>query len=325
MRPLRVAVVAGLSLCALGAASTSLAQAHAYGLAAKVNGVGIASQTLERNFEEYLRENNVNVAAIRSPDRLKAMKRETLDLLINQELLWQAAQKQDMIASPEEVDEALEALQAQFKSRDAFLSRLAIEGYTEASYREHVKRLVSAQKYLGSLSSDGAVSDAAVQAFYTDNRERFRLPELVRARHILLKVSPEADADSRRAAREKMEAILAEARKGADFAQLARVHSEDASAAQDGDLGFFPRGKMVKPFEDAAFALQPGEISDVVETRFGLHVIWVEERQEPRLLPEEDVREQIRAYLAAMGRQQDVDKQIEALRSGAEIEILLPF
>jgi hypothetical protein len=86
-------------LFALFTAGIVLAQA--YGLAAKVNGVGISNETLERNYEEYLRENNVNVAGIRYPDRVTAMRRETVDLLINQELLWQAAQKQGIVATPE--------------------------------------------------------------------------------------------------------------------------------------------------------------------------------------------------------------------------------
>jgi peptidyl-prolyl cis-trans isomerase C len=299
--------------------------AQVYGLAARVNGVGISNETLERNYEEYLSENNVNVAAIRYPDRIEAMRRETIDLLINQELLWQAAQKQGMVATPEEVSRALDDMQAQFRTEEAFLSRLAIEGYTRESYRAHLERLVSARKYLDTLSAKVTVSDAEVHTFYMENPDQFRLPEQVRARHILLKLSPGDDEQVKQAAREKMAGILAEAGKGGDFAALARQYSEDASATQGGNLGLFARGEMFKPFEEAAFGLQPGELSAVVETPFGLHIIKMLDRQPARIVSEDQARGQIHAYLLKAKQQQALDNEIRTLRSGAQIEILLPL
>ncbi len=316
-------VGAGLLLL-LGAGEVQ-AQAHPYGLAALVNGVEITNATLESSFEEYLRDENVNVAAIRNPGRLKALKREALDLLIAQELVWQAAVAQAQVASPETVDQALEELRGQFKSPDAFKTRLAIEGYTEEAYRAHVKRLVSAREYLERLSAPIEVSDAEVHAFYTENLAKFQVPELVRARHILLRLDPDADDATRRATRERLEQILAEARQGADFAELAKRRSEDATAARGGDLGYFARGRMVAPFADAAFALQPGELSDIVTTPYGLHILRVEDRRPAQLAPEDEAREQILAYLRQQKGQQARDQEIERLRSSAEIEILVPL
>lgn len=299
--------------------------AQVYGLAARVNGVGISNETLERNYEEYLSENNVNVAAIRYPDRIDAMRRETLDLLINQELLWQAAQKQGIVATPEEVSRALDDMQTQFHTEEAFLSRLAIEGYNRESYRMHLKRLVSARKYLDTLSGEVAVSDTEVHTFYTENPDKFRLPEQVRARHILLKLNPGDDEQVKHAVREKMAGILAEAGNGGDFAALARQYSEDASATQGGNLGFFARGEMVKPFEEAAFGLQPGELSAIVETPFGLHLIKLEDRRPARIVSEDQARWQIQAYLLEVKQQQVKDYEIRTLRTGAQIEIMLPL
>lgn len=299
--------------------------AQVYGLAARVNGVGISNETLERNYEEYLSENNVNVAAIRYPDRIDAMRRETLDLLINQELLWQAAQKQGIVATPEEVSRALDDMQTQFHTEEAFLSRLDIEGYNRESYRMHLKRLVSARKYLDTLSGEVAVSDTEVHTFYTENPDKFRLPEQVRARHILLKLNPGDDEQVKHAVREKMAGILAEAGNGGDFAALARQYSEDASATQGGNLGFFARGEMVKPFEEAAFGLQPGELSAIVETPFGLHLIKLEDRRPARIVSEDQARWQIQAYLLEVKQQQVKDYEIRTLRTGAQIEIMLPL
>lgn len=315
------------ALCAfvLGVGMLPGVLADAFGLAARVNGMEISNEKLEKSFEEYLRENNVNVGAIRYPDRYKAMKRETLDLLIDQLLLWQAAQDSDMVATPAEVSAAFDDMRAQFKSAQNFRDRLAAEGYSEDSYREHLKQLVSASKYLESLSGDIGVSDTEVHDFYTRNPDKFQVPEVVRARHILIKLDASRSDEEQRGRRKQIEDILAQARAGADFARLATEHSEDTSAAQGGDLGYFPRGKMVKSFEDAAFGLQPGELSGVVETPFGLHIIKLEERHAPTILPEADARERITGYLTALKREQAVSTGMETLRSSAKIEILVPL
>lgn len=316
--------VAGLLV--LGVGATASAQLSAYGLAATVNGAEITNETLERSFQEYARGNDVNIAAFRYPERVKAMRREVLDLLIDQELAWQAAQKAKVLATDAEVNEAVRAARAQFKSPEAFVSRLTIEGYTESSYRQHLRKLASAKKYLdGVAAGASAVTDEAVHAFYTANPDKFVLPEQVHARHILVQVAAEAGEEAKRTARTRAAGILAEARAGGDFATLARQHSDDATAAQGGDLGFFPRGRMPKPFEDAAFALDAGTVSDVVETPFGFHLIKVEERRAAGPVAEEAAREQIRAYLQEVTAHQAVEAELRRLRAAAKIDVRLPM
>jgi hypothetical protein len=176
VRRLFSAGVAGLLVLFPGAAAH--AQVHAYGMAAKVNGEGISNEALERSFQEYLRESNVNLGSVRNPERVKGMRREALDLLIDQELAWQAAQKTTVLATDAEVDEAVVAMRAQFKSEQAFASRLAIEGYTEASYREHLRRLVSARKYLDRVAAKAPpVSDEEIHTFYAANPDKFTVTE----------------------------------------------------------------------------------------------------------------------------------------------------
>lgn len=312
-------------LAGLVLAGAAQAQMHAYGLAAKVNGVGISNQTLEYSFQEYLREQGQNIAAMRHPGRVKVLRRETLDLLIDQELAWQAAQRARVLATDEEVTEAVDRMRAQFRSAQVFVSRLAIEGYSEASYREHIKRLVSAQKYLDAVAATVQVTEREVHDFYTANLDKFRAPEQIRVRHILLRVAPDATDEDRQAARKRLTAILDELRRGGDFAALATRHSDDGSAARGGDLGYFPRGGMVPPFEQAAFALQVGEVSGIVETPFGLHLIELEDRRPARLVSEAEARQQILDYLRREKSRAAVDTELQRLRSGAEIEVLLPL
>ena len=316
------AAVAGLFvLCCTISAE---AQLNAYGTAARVNGVDISNEKVERNFEEYQRDKEINIAAIRYPNRVTMMRQEVLESLIAQELIWQAAQEHDVIASDDMVDDAMQEAGAQFASQQDFIGRLAAEGYTVASYREHLRQMLSAQHYLASIAADIDVSDAECQEFYIANPDKFELPEGMRASHILLRLPATADAAAREQVSQKAAGLLARLEAGEGFAALAIEASEDTSAAQGGDLGYFSRGKMVKPFEDAAFALQPGEISGIVESPFGLHIIKVEDHQSAQTVPEAVARERIKAHLTEQKRQQLAADEIASLRASASIEVLTP-
>jgi parvulin-like peptidyl-prolyl isomerase len=123
-----------------------------------------------------------------------------------------------------------------------------------------------------------------------------------------------------------MQPILERARAGEDFAALAVEVSEDsATRVNGGDTGLFPRGTMVPAFEEAAFALQPGEVSDPVDTVFGVHILKLEERTEPRLLPLEQYREQLRDYVREEKMAAAVESRIEELRDAADVQVLIPL
>lgn len=182
-------------------------------------------------------------------------------------------------------------------------------------------------------------SDEAITAYYDAHRDdRFTAPEEVRARHILFKLEPGADEKARAAARKKAEDALAKAKGGADFAKLAKERSEDtATAAEGGDLGTFGRGKMIAPFETAAFALEPGGISEVVETPFGFHVIKVEEKRAGGPKPLDTVRAEIVRTLGEergleLARQQAESDRREVVRgkrladvAGSRLKETAPF
>jgi peptidyl-prolyl cis-trans isomerase C len=301
------------------------AMAQEVGVAARVNGVEIPVFRLERYFQDYLQEKGRNVGEIRSPQVYKNLKREALEGLIEVELLWQEAQKKNLIAAPEEVRAAMEQLRTRFQSKEALQRKLEVAGFTEETYLDYLKRALSARRYRERELAAAKVSDEAVHEFYAGNPDKFIRPEAVGARHILIKADAQAGQAERAKAKQRIGEILAEAKKGADFAGLAKKHSEDATAVTGGDLGYFPRGRMVKAFEDAAFALKPGEISEVVETVFGYHVIKLQSREPGGVVPEAEAREQVREYLLAAKRAQAVKDALERLRSNAVIEILTPL
>jgi len=142
-------------------------------------------------------------------------------------------------------------------------------------------------------------ADAIRERYERDFDRKFNSPKKVSARHILIKFEDSDDEAARADIRSHMDAILAEARAdGGDFAALAAKHSEDSSASRGGDLGFFDKGRMVQEFSDAAFALEPGSISEIVETKYGLHIIKVEEVQEASTQALDEVRDEVALDLA---------------------------
>lgn len=160
-----------------------------------------------------------------------------------------------------------------------------------------------------------------IEAYYNENLQQFSNPEQVHALHILLKTEGQDAA----AVRKRAEAVLKEARGGADFATLARKHSEDeASKGSGGDLNFFGRGSMVKPFEDAAFSMEPGQISDLVQTDYGFHIIKLLEKRSAGQRPLAEVREQIAEQLKwqlAQSRAQELSTTLAArIKTPADLD-----
>ncbi len=142
------------------------------------------------------------------------------------------------------------------------------------------------------------VSEEDMKSYYEAHKDEFKMPEMVKARHILIRVAPAALEEDKKKAKEKAEDILKKIKDGEDFSKLASDLSDDpGSKSKGGDLGFFPKGRMVKPFEDAAFSLKPGETSGIVETQFGFHIIKVEERKDASVEPFEKVKERINQKL----------------------------
>jgi peptidyl-prolyl cis-trans isomerase D len=136
-------------------------------------------------------------------------------------------------------------------------------------------------------------TDIEIEDFYRLHEENYKEPEKVRARHILFRIPPKAKTSDIQAIQKRAEMVLELARKGEDFAELARKYSEDSSASKGGDLGYFSREDMVKPFSDTAFSLEKGEISGLVRTRFGLHIIKVEDIKEESIKPLSEVKESV--------------------------------
>ena len=324
----RGVALAWLVLAFLAAAAGARAQGFYPGIAVRVNGVEISNERFNAFYQEYRRPYGINVAGRGDHlQRLTKLRKEAMELMIEQELVRQAAEARAIEVTEAEIDAAIAAIGEPYEDPDEFARRVQSEGFTPESYREHVGRMLAAKAYLDDIrATEAAVSDEDLEAYYRANERRLTFPEQVRVRHILLTWKPLGTADDRAAIRQQMVPILERARAGEDFAALAREFSDDyATKENGGDTGLFRRGQMAPAFERAAFALKAGEISDPVETPFGVHILRLEERKEARLLPLEEIREPLRDHIREERMEAAEEREIARLRKQGEVEILIPL
>lgn len=256
---------------------------------------------------------------------MTSLRRGVLDDLISMELLAQEARKKKIAPTDKQVDEELKGFKERFPSEEMFHQALAQQGITVKDLRDDVRSQLQIGLLLKQeVEANIKISDDEIKKFYNSRKDQFREPEKAKASHILIKVDSGASDEDRAAAKKKAQDLAKQAKKGADFAKLATEHSDDpGSAKKGGDLGEFSRSDMVKPFADATFALKAGEVSDVVETRFGYHVIKLESKSPAQTLPLKEVRSDIEQYLKLAKSQEEARSYIEKLRAQAKVQTFL--
>ncbi|WP_415520353.1 MAG: SurA N-terminal domain-containing protein [Desulfovibrio aminophilus] len=203
-----------------------------------------------------------------------------------------------------------------------------VEEFYEQNKDKFLRPAQAAFRYLAftpkTLAPYQEVKDDEVRAYFDSHQSSFVRPEEVRVRHILLTVDPAAGPAEAQKAEASIRALAAKAKSGADFAELARRNSQDTSAANGGDLGWFGRGAMVKPFEDAAFALKKGEVSEPVRSEFGWHLIQMEDRREAGPMAFDEVKDQIKRQIAEDRASEKIsdllDAALDQLAAGIKIE-----
>jgi len=291
--------------------------------AVTVNGEKITRAKVQAQVDHLIDQRGMNYGGITQPEAFKQIQREVVDQLIVQELLWQEAKRRDFVVEDNFVDERLAEMKGGFETEQAFLFKIEAGGVTEETYREDIRQQVSVQRMIfQGIAPEVKATDEDIRNFYDANEDQMRKPVEVHARHILVK--PESsETAAHKVAKGKIDAILAEVRAGSNFAQLATERSEAPSAEKGGDLGYFGPGQMVPSFEQAAFALQPGEVSDVVQTQFGYHIILLEDRRGGELAPMDEVSTQIRTYLGRQKLESEVETLVATLRDEGEVKVFL--
>jgi parvulin-like peptidyl-prolyl isomerase len=236
-------------------------------------------------------------------------------------------QAADIKVDQAEVDAQLAKIKQQFPSEDVFESEMKKSGVTMDQFMTNLKKSIRQSKWMQSqVMGKDTVTDADAKAFYDANLKEFSNPDLVKASHILFRVPPDATPEQLKAAEKKAKDAIVRANKGEDFGKLAAELSEEPGAAQrGGDLGYFPKDKMVPEFADAAFAQQVGTVSATpVKTKFGYHVIKVTDKKPAGTASFDEAKAQIVQFLQNQKRREIFRGVIQELKQSAKIENTLP-
>ncbi|MDA3938579.1 MAG: peptidylprolyl isomerase [Spirochaetia bacterium] len=288
--------------------------------AAMVNGVSIPLKTYNGQVQAIIQQyegQGVNF----QDTQLADLKIKVMENLIDQELLYQDAKSKGLTVADSAIDTQVDTVKGQFPDEATYKKELAAQGMTEEEIRMDIGKTLLVEDYITSKYGPSIkIEDSEVLTFYQGNSQYFSKPEQVRASHILIKVEPEAAESVKEDALKRINAIKDRVNNGDEFSDLARELSEGPSNTNGGDLGSFGRGKMVKSFEDAVFALDVGSVSDVVETQFGYHIIKLTAKEAASSVPLDDVRVQIVDHLTQVKMAELITSYIGTIKPGASIE-----
>jgi foldase protein PrsA len=237
---------------------------------------------------------------------LQQVGRQTVDGLIIERLIERAAKTENIEVTEADLNTEIDKVKSNFGSEEEFNQQLESYGLTLEALKAQLTTQVQLDKL---IAPKVQISDEILQNYYDENKETYTTPEQVQASHILVETKEEANE------------ILELLKGGADFATLAQERSKDpGSGANGGDLGFFGRGQMVPPFEEAAFTLEIGQLSEVVESEFGFHIIKVVDKKPATTASFEEKKEEIKEMLTDQRKNEVAQSYIEELKAGAKIE-----
>lgn len=290
---------------------------HATGPVAKVDGEPISAAAYNKEVRRLQR-----MVPMLPPQMAEQYKGKVLDSVISKKLLDKAIEDAGVEVDAGDVKAKLGELEAMVKSKSGkgmsdFYKRT---GMDQAGLQEQIKSSLALEQILA-RDHDVEVKDKELKDFYDKHPEQFEQKSKMRARHILLKVPKDASEDKAAKVEKKAKELAQKAQKdGADFAALAKEHSEGPSASKGGDLGYFGEGRMVPKFSKAASKLKAGEVSDPVRTRFGFHVIKLEDRKKARTIPFSEAKTDIAKRMEKQKLRSATKKFVKKLRSKASIE-----
>jgi peptidyl-prolyl cis-trans isomerase C len=251
--------------------------------------------------------------------------RELLNQMVGAKLLVSESQTQGLGASDAEVDAQFTALKGRFPDEASFTQALGAEGLNAETLKRDMKQNLTIQKLVEKeIAGQISITEEAQRKFYQENLDRLQQPERVRVSHILVQVGEGDSAEAKADKRKKADSLLVRIKTGEDFAKLAGESSDDpGSKSKGGELPWVSAGDTVPAFEKAAFALEPGGLSEVVESDYGFHIIKLHEKKAASTVPFETVKGEITQFLTQREIQERLEQRVEQLRATAKVEILI--
>lgn len=293
------------------------------GIVVEVDGTQFTETNLEQDYQKMYAILKQNLPEDKFKEEAPKIKARIVKDFVIVTVLNNEMKKRGIKASEKEIDAEINRLKSTLKPGTTLEEQLKKNQTTyeqlrkETTFGIKVGKLV--KQYGGAKLKP---KDKDIKAFYNKNKEKFNLPERVHARHILIAVA-KTDNDTAKAEKKaKAEDVRAKLAGGADFAQLANLYSDCPSKRNGGDLGTFPRGQMVKPFEDAAFSQKVKETGPVIQTDFGYHIVQVLEKIAPGVKPlDAESKKMIAGYLERQNQINAYKSLIEDLTKKAKIAV----
>ena len=308
-------------------------------LVATVNGEGITEAQLNQftNIQQLYRElaqaNRDFAQLLFSSDEGKELlneyRKQKLNSLINMKMLEIEAKNQEITISQDEKNTMLNNKIDSIKKQNQLTEEQLVDALNSKGINsiEEFKKMIwqdnkdeiLIQKLQQEVVDGVVITEEEVENYYEENKSKFKRPARVKARHILVTTDDKTDQEAKAKAKE----VLNKLKEGADFATLAKEYSEGPSAENGGDLGYFSKGQMVPAFEQAAFSLQVDEISEPVKTKFGYHIIKVEDKQEAEIVSLADAKEKIKNLLTQQAQQAKWNSFVKGLKEDTKVDIRL--
>lgn len=291
---------------------------------AKINGQPVFEDELDPYVEKEIRKYRKYGVRKEDPRLEKHLQKKVLDKMISQELLIQESQKLKIEDLEEKVDEKIKAMMDKPSHMKRANGSPEITDPADPKIKENIRKNIYLDEYLKEQGiSEPEIPEEDLRRFYEQGKEDFRKDEYIRVSHILIMADEKSSEEEKDAARQKAGKIRGEILNGKDFAAMAREFSQDGRAANGGNLDYITRGYMPPEFDAVAFSLKEDEVSEVVQTKFGFHIIKLFDRKPAGISSYEEVRDFIRKYLQMELSKKKLASHIEELRKKASIEILI--
>ena len=296
------------------------------GVVMEVNGAKMTKTQLDTEVNRKLNSLKNRIPADKLPQVKANIQKRIVDEFVVKTLLTNEVNRLKITVTEQEVNEAIEKLKSSLPANVTLETLLKKNQMTKEKMREEIRLGLRINKLMASRTKDlPKPTEKEIAAFYKKNQQRFKLPEAVHVRHILIAKAPDDNEKVVAEKKAKAEGLRKQVLAGADFAELAKNNSDCPSKSSGGDLGIVTRGQMVKPFEDAVFALKKNQIGPVVQTEFGFHVVQVLDVRQPKTVAlDAKTKAMIESYLQQQKQQEVFANMVKGLREKANIIAYMP-
>ena len=296
------------------------------GVVATVGGVPILhSDIMQEIMPEVM---NLSASAVSQEDlekQIEPLFRETLEQAIEHYILYREAQSMGIKVPDDEVEKRVSEFRKMYESSEAYQNALAGAGYTMSDFRDRMRRQMMAVTVSitkrRQFEREAVVTESDIAQYYHDNIDEYRFTARYRIRRIFM-TAPQAP-DGRREVAENLDALRARILSGADFAELAREHSEGPEAQEGGLMGWIRPDDLVSPLSEAVASLTPGDLSDILESEFGVHLLRIEEVENEGVIPFNEARTEIEPILRSKRGDERYRQWMGTLRQRSNVRVFL--